>query len=442
MESQDRFLKLFSTRYGSKFRTAGSDSWRAVSKFHALSDAELIASVEADSTIYRVLSVDDREVFLVLQFEHVDREADSEVWSRLKHELLAIGISDLRLHQVSESAEYQVFISLAKPYSVASLVAKLRRYLDSKGLDMVRLLQPEDIFVLPLQPGYRWMNDRAQAVVARRELSLEMALEYFVSAVTKSNICPDELNAQLDTVLELCLDKVDKVDVQVAACPDKDVQEELIDGLDIQAEEPLQALRLVSVQADEPEPTEAEVITPWTPQIISMDCLDNVQEKSEDGPIGIVLGASQEEQAVQVEPAVGIDSVEARSFGALLLPPEMASTEIPAEEHVEADNLDVASAVSELEDQAHEGLAVEAQESVKSAPDDASAELPAVTEELPEETAVAVEEELPGSPQPVGNVIPIFQQLSFPFAEGLVRSAEAQPNPRPRRRSKRAPPPE
>lgn len=59
MESQDRFLKLFSTRYGSKFRTVGSDSWRSVSKFHALSDAEIIASVEADATIYRVLSVDD-----------------------------------------------------------------------------------------------------------------------------------------------------------------------------------------------------------------------------------------------------------------------------------------------------------------------------------------------------------------------------------------------
>ena len=357
MESQDRFLKLFSTRYGSKFRTVGSDSWRSVSKFHALSDAEIIASVEADATIYRVLSVDDREAFLILQFEPVDREADSEVWSRLKHELLAIGISDIRLHQVTESTEYQIFISLTKTYPLDALVSKLRRYLDSKGLDMVRLLLPEDMFVLPLQPGYRWMNDRVQPVVARRELSLEMALEYFVSAVTKSSICPDELNAQLDAVLDLCLDKVD---VQVASGPDKDGQDEMVEtGLDVQVKEPVEALRLVPVQAVLPEPAETEtIISAWTPQVVSMNCLDGVQAESEDRPLGVVSAQREEEQAVQLEARGGID-LEESSIETPVLAQSEIDNDSPAGEYVEAKSFSQNSAASELEDSVQQAVDVE-----------------------------------------------------------------------------------
>ncbi|HNA73637.1 MAG TPA: hypothetical protein PKW73_09880, partial [Candidatus Obscuribacter sp.] len=69
------------------------------------------------------------------------------------------------------------------------------------GLERVKVHGAGDYFVLPLQSGFRWMNEAVQPVVARREMSLEVACNFFLAELLKSTICADLLAENLNQEL-------------------------------------------------------------------------------------------------------------------------------------------------------------------------------------------------------------------------------------------------
>jgi len=196
LDSKALFLKLFSSRFGSYARTVGSASWRQLSQFHQLSDEELLASISKESKSYRALSVHDTELLLILQFNPLDRDADRAVWEKLSAALATLGITGIKLFQVSEGSTYQAFIHFSKSASILPLSKGLTNHLVQAGVTNVEVLRPGNHFVLPLQEGYRWMNDAVLPVIARHEMSEEMALNFFIGEVTKATCCPEQLVEQ------------------------------------------------------------------------------------------------------------------------------------------------------------------------------------------------------------------------------------------------------
>jgi hypothetical protein len=63
-------------------------------------------------------------------------------------------------------------------------------------------LRPGNHFILPLQEGYRWMNDGVLPVIARHEMSEDMALNFFMGEVTKVTVCPEQFVEQFKEFLE------------------------------------------------------------------------------------------------------------------------------------------------------------------------------------------------------------------------------------------------
>lgn len=194
-------LKLFASRFGSRLSTTGTDVWRSLSQFYALSDEELLASIENGAKTYRALCIDDREAFLLFSFSPQGREEDVMVWQAFTEAMARLGVNNLRLFQLSEADDYQVYLHFEKLSKIAPLQELFSAYLAASGLERVKVHGAGDYFVLPLQSGFRWMNEAVQPVVARREMSLEVACNFFLAELLKSTICADLLAENLNQEL-------------------------------------------------------------------------------------------------------------------------------------------------------------------------------------------------------------------------------------------------
>ncbi|NJL71431.1 MAG: hypothetical protein HC888_07345 [Candidatus Competibacteraceae bacterium] len=190
-------LKLFASRFGSRLSTPGTDVWRSLSQFYALSDEELLASLDNGSRAYRALCIDDREAFLLFSFSPQGRAEDAALWQVFCDAMSRLSVTNLRLFQLSEESDYQVYLHFEKLAKIAPLQELFTSYLVFCGLEKVKVHGVGEYFVLPLQSGFRWMNEAVQPVVARREMSLEVACNFFLAEILKSTICSELLTENL-----------------------------------------------------------------------------------------------------------------------------------------------------------------------------------------------------------------------------------------------------
>lgn len=133
----------------------------------------------------------------MLTFNPISRESDQATYDSLSQSISALVQTDkndfaLRLFQVTEESEYQSFIVFDKLVKLAPIIDALGSYLRYQGLHNINILSPGDHYILPLQSGFRWMNEKVKPVVARREMSLDVALDFFCSEVMKGRV-DDEL---------------------------------------------------------------------------------------------------------------------------------------------------------------------------------------------------------------------------------------------------------
>lgn len=495
LDSKAAFLKLFSSRFGGQVRTVGSANWRNLSQFHQLSDAELLSSISKESKTYRALSIDETEPFLLLQFESQEPELDQALWTRLNTALSLLGLSGIKLFQIAEGSTYQVYIYLSKMVKVLPLAKQLDKYLVRSGLDNVSSIKPGERFVMPLQEGYRWMNDSMQPVAVRHEMTEDMALNFFVGEVTKTVCCPHDLIDQLGgfkdcpdsgsltsesvqseaeeehvvTFLSLVPEtSTEPLDATVASvdgaldflnagsefeCADDQIQ--LVDQPALIASEPFEAITVEEAPAE----ANLETIAVENSQTC-LDVIDNVQvecesvqAETEDCTPDSVLDVQQlAEGGVLIVSAETTDELEA-------IPDfvELASNTEPVDSALEADkfeltSIELESSTEELHrsteigpecDQASEsGDLVEDSLAICNDQGEAEGDEALLESENPieEVTAVSNEAELNGSEVDAAEYEETSIQLSFPFATGLL-SPPVEPQARgPSSRRKRAPP--
>jgi hypothetical protein len=246
LDSKAAFLKLFSSRFGGQVRTVGSANWRNLSQFHQLSDAELLSSVSKESKTYRALRIDETESFLLLQYESQEPEVDQALWTRLNTALSLLGLSGIKLFQLAEGSTYQIYIYLSKMVKVLPLAEQLDKYLVQSGLDNVSSIKPGERFVMPLQEGYRWMNDSMQPVAVRHEMTEDMALNFFIGEVTKSVCCPNDLIAQIEGLK----DCPDSSSVTSESVQSESEEEHVVTFLSLVSETPSESLDMTVDSAD------------------------------------------------------------------------------------------------------------------------------------------------------------------------------------------------
>ncbi len=495
LDSKSAFLKLFSSRFGGQVRTVGSANWRNLSQFHQLSDAELLSSILKESKTYRALSIDETESFLLLQFESQEPELDQALWTRLNAALSQLGLSGIKLFQVGEGSTYQIYIYLSKMVKVLPLAERLDKYLVQSGLDNVSILKPGERFVMPLQEGYRWMNDSMQPVAVRNELTEDMALNFFIGEVTKIVCCPDELIVRLEGLKD-CPDNSSLTSESVQAVAE---EEHVVTCLSLVTETSTESLEASIASADSPlgflnagpeiesgndqnqlidqpglfgsEPFEAitleeapaETSLKTLAAVKSQTCLDaienvqveceSVQLEAEDRTLDTVLDVK-----ALADDSAPIESGEMSGVPeALPAFAEPNSTTEPVDPELEADKFELAS--NELDQNSKElQQPAEINTVGEQAPQpDALVEQGLATgndhkeshaneglleseDTLEEDAAIAIAAELDGAEIETVKPEETSIQLAFPFAIGLL-SAQVEPKARgPSSRRKRAPP--
>jgi hypothetical protein len=187
------FFALFPHRNESGVRYSDFAEWRVVSRFHYLTDEEILATLQLDSNLRRAVRFDTATRMQVLRIPR-----DSKYFSRfaadlLKKQFKERGIPIKQYEYNNELFFYVFFSGCVEPAIVSSQMTQM---LSDAGFtlsaDHLAVVQGCDWLPLPVQPGFSWINERGAVSVRRDEISLQGALALFLSDVTRNSITFEE----------------------------------------------------------------------------------------------------------------------------------------------------------------------------------------------------------------------------------------------------------
>jgi hypothetical protein len=196
------FCKLFPDRLDSKVRALEGTAWRAVSKFHLLTDSEIEESISRRSRLLRAVSATDRTSFLVFTFDLDPYEKRIEIFDRLREALLKIGISNHSLFRSSDKEKWQLFVFFSSPADSEEVLSLISQWLAKEKLDELITIFPSTGLPIPLQANFAWLDNKGTVSVSREQLSNYQALELFLQDFVDKGIDWLEVASRLRTNFE------------------------------------------------------------------------------------------------------------------------------------------------------------------------------------------------------------------------------------------------
>ncbi len=276
-----QFLTLFGNRFQSLSKQMKeSGRWIELSRFHNLSDEEVIEALNPESKVLRACRADDQTSFLAITIQTISYYSSQEGLNHLRECLKLSGVERAKLYQSSDDCALNLFIFLDQPTpssEAASLLSRaLRRHGIVPGTAGLKVFPSEEGFCLPLQPGFAWLNDDGQIIVTREQITLEAALALFFADFQKYRISTEGLIA--------CL----KAQVTSAPTNIKSIHDVDPAKLQMSAPAPTAGFGPAPAQPSQPAPT----VPP--PKNVSGDY-------SKNGPTNIVQWKSREKQTEDKE---------------------------------------------------------------------------------------------------------------------------------------------
>lgn len=188
------FLNLFPCRFGSVIRREGNHKWLEISRFHNLSDEEIMEAVQNRAKLQRGYRFEASTRFLVLHIPASSQYQNPESVSRLRRDLEALHVKP-RHYQFDEDWYLHIYLKNGGPS--AEFARHLQNWCRSAGYEVdpasLRIHPDEEPLPFPLQAGFTWLNERCQLLVRRDELSFEDALFFFLQDAGKNAVEPDDL---------------------------------------------------------------------------------------------------------------------------------------------------------------------------------------------------------------------------------------------------------
>ena len=190
------FLNLFTFRLSSVIKRDGGTKWLGISRFHTLTDAEIVECLQTSSKLQRGFHLDVTTKFLVVQIPKGSRYFNADAVTELRSIFEELSIKPLH-YQIDSNWYFYIFLRHAVE---TPLYAKnLQSWLESRGLEFgeekLIVHSAENALPFPLQPGFGWLNERCQLLVRRDELSLDQALIFFLQEAGRNSVEPEVLEA-------------------------------------------------------------------------------------------------------------------------------------------------------------------------------------------------------------------------------------------------------
>ncbi len=172
----------------------GAKNWIEVSRFHNLSDQEILDALQPKAKLQRGFRCENQSAFLVLHIPAQSPYHNAASVTEIRQSLAKLAAYP-RHYQIDEHWYLYIFLSRQAP--ISELVKQLRYWCLAEGLvlgpDTLNLHPGESALPFPLQGDFTWLNERCQLLVRRNELSLEDALAFFLDDAGKATSDPDQL---------------------------------------------------------------------------------------------------------------------------------------------------------------------------------------------------------------------------------------------------------
>lgn len=209
------YMSLFPYRYASAMRRAGSQKWLDLSRFHSLTDQEILDSLQTGAKTHRAFRCDGNTMFIGFRIPAASRYHDASTIQDIRLALKRIGVTP-KHYQIED--DWYLYIYLKNPGRVTELVNQLRYWCILQGLvvgpDTIEILPSDLPIPFPLAGKFYWLNEKCQYLLRRDEVSLEKALAFFLDDARSSAYDVEELQnclrrtgSFLKTVLEPARDR-------------------------------------------------------------------------------------------------------------------------------------------------------------------------------------------------------------------------------------------
>jgi len=176
--SEGVFLDLFQSRYDSSVQLNGSDSWRPMSRWHYLTDKELLDSIFHRSNIKRAVQLDSTKRYSAFELS----AEDNGVLARFLSTMHSSGVKKVDIYRLSAQSNIlhcYIFWNTTVEQQNEQLLTQILE--QSQLSSQVRLIKQS--LVLPLQRGFARLRQDGQTDDAWAQLTLDEALNSFIDSL-------------------------------------------------------------------------------------------------------------------------------------------------------------------------------------------------------------------------------------------------------------------
>lgn len=167
-----------------------------MSQFYYLTDEEIVASISDKPLSIRACSLDETTSYLVLTIPAESIYRSAEQLETLVELLTCSGLIP-KVYKASGSEDIQIYLSFGEKAKLVELSNALASLLERVGCDATAnnlVIHSHDMpFVLPLQPGFAWLNDAFSVKLNRDDISLQSGLALFLSELEAAAVHPSVL---------------------------------------------------------------------------------------------------------------------------------------------------------------------------------------------------------------------------------------------------------
>lgn len=179
-----------------------------MSQFHYLTDEEIASAISDGAQSLRACLLDSVSAYLVLTIPEASEYRQSLPLSQLLGNLSEVGVSP-RLYKAAGSEDAQIFIAFSAPVKTEEIAHDLGVYLGKCGFKPAPgslTIHSDQVFPIPLQPGFCWLNESFEPKLHRDEVSLSAAMAIFLRDIETAAVCPVSLQTKLAQTEAICVD--------------------------------------------------------------------------------------------------------------------------------------------------------------------------------------------------------------------------------------------
>ena len=178
------FCLLFPNRTKAILRPSGCKSWVTVSKHWPIPDETVLSAVAGEEASVWGLRWGQQTRFAVLDVDQGSKYHSALELRNLQTKLAAVELK-AKTYRSSESGGWHVYLFWQDWTDCPELQETLKVWLYSQGYEIrngtLEVFPSGNGLRIPLQPGFAWLDDNAEVITERKELTVEAAISRFLS---------------------------------------------------------------------------------------------------------------------------------------------------------------------------------------------------------------------------------------------------------------------